>query len=303
MNSSITSTVSSLTNYDIVAPISMIFAMIAVVISLLTLILVSLSKQLHTVTHLLTCNTCIASILYCIVQCNNYIYLLFIIWDTNDQSCRWRGYFEYMSIVAVVYSYLLQAISRFFIIVLSTKYRWLTTIKTHLYLIVLGWIVVIVVPLPALITPNISFRNGFLCWVPRSAMLHVAYTIIVYYLIPIILIIAIYIFIYVRIRYSVTNTAVQGGRRRQNRDLEVLRNIMILFGIYILGPVPVIFYMLTGVEFFYSMGIVSVSLTVTIEKFVSLFLDREIRNTLKKYFCCYTTRVAPMAVNNPNLPQ
>src|SRR5690349_179217 len=99
-------------NYTVVASISMVFALIAVMIASFILILVSLTKQLHTVAHLLMCNTCISSILYCIVQCNNYIYLLFIIWDTDDISCRWRGYFGYMSIVAVIYSYLLQAVSR-----------------------------------------------------------------------------------------------------------------------------------------------------------------------------------------------
>jgi hypothetical protein len=59
--------------------------------------------------------------------------LLFITWDTIDQSCRWRSYFGYLSIVAVIYSYLLQVISRFFFTIFSNKYRWLTSLKIHLY--------------------------------------------------------------------------------------------------------------------------------------------------------------------------
>jgi NADH:ubiquinone oxidoreductase subunit 3 (subunit A) len=135
MNSSTTVAVYSSTNYDIVAPISMTFAILAVIISCFILVAISLTKQLHTVTYLLTCNTCISSILYCVVQCNNYIYLLFITWDNTDQSCRWRGYFGYMSVVAVIYSYLLQAVSRLFFTVSSMKYRWLISLKTYLYLI------------------------------------------------------------------------------------------------------------------------------------------------------------------------
>ena len=295
MNSSTTSSAfHDLTNYPIVAPLSMAFAIIAIGLSLSILILVCFSKPLHTVTHLLISNTCIASITYCVVQCNNYIYLLFIKWDRNDQSCRWRGYFAYLSIVAVIYSYLLQAISRFFIIILSTKFRWLTTIRTHLYLIVIGWILVFIVPLPALVTKDIFFRQGFLCWVPKRSILHVLYTAIAYYFIPIMLIIGIYIFIYIRIR---THAAIQGFRRRQNRDLEVFRNIMILLSIYTVGAMPVILFMLTSIEFFYSMGMVSVTLTVTMEKLISLFLDREIRNVLKKCFCHRGLRIEPMPIN------
>ena len=181
--------------------------------------------------------------------------------------------------------------------VLSIKYRWLTSLKTHLCLVSVGWIIVLIIPLPALVTKDIYFRAGFLCWVPRKAMLHISYTIITYYLIPIVFIVVIYVLIYTRVRYAARNAVAVGNRQRQNRDLEVFRNIMTLFGIYILGSVPTTFYMLTGVEVFYSIGIISVSLTVAVEKFVSIIIDREIRNILKKYFCHGTTQVAPMTVN------
>ncbi len=297
MNSSTTGISDDGTNYNLIGPLSMFFASIAVIIAFIILILVTLTKPLHTVSHLLICNTCISSILYCIAQCNNYVYLLFIPWDTSDMSCRWRGYFSYMSIVAVVYSYLLQAISRLFFAVLSTKYRWLTSFKTHFILILVKWMLVLVIPLPAIVTKDIYFRPDFLCWVPMAKLLHVAYTIIAYYLIPIALIVAIYISIYTRIKRSATQAFTQGPQRKSNRDLEVLRNIMILFSIYILGGVPTIFYMLSGINIFYSIGIVSVSFTVAVEKFFSLLLDREIREVLKKFFCHSTMQVLPMTVN------
>ncbi|UJR17943.1 hypothetical protein I4U23_004842 [Adineta vaga] len=202
-NSSISSA-----NYTIIAPISMAFAFIAIVIAFFILILVSTTKQLHTVSHLLTCNTCLSSILYCTVQCNNYIYLLFIPSNTSDVSCRWRGYFGYTSIVAVIYSYLLQAISRLFFTILSVKYRWITSFEIHFYMIFIGWILVFIIPLPAILTHDIYFREA----------------------------------------------------------------------------VPSTCYMLTGIELFYSIGIISVSFAVMVEKFVSLLIDRDIRNILKKHF-------------------
>ncbi|CAF1666167.1 unnamed protein product, partial [Adineta ricciae] len=215
---------SSSTNYEIVAPISILFAFVAIVIAFFILVLVASTKQLRTACHLLTCNTCLSSILYCIVQCNNYIYLLFIKSNTSDDSCRWRGYFGYISIVAVVYSYLLQAISRLLFTVLAMKYRWMTSFKIHFCLIIIGWFIVFLIPLPALLTDDIKFRSGFLCWVPRQHLLHAIYTILLYYLIPIVLIIAIYVSIYLRVHSHTNNnnTLLQDRPTRKNRDLEVL---------------------------------------------------------------------------------
>ncbi len=297
MSSSTTASSTYYTNYSIIAPLSMALTIISVIICCIILMIIALTKPLHTVTHLLVCNTCISSILYCVVQFNNYIYLLFITWDTSDLSCRWRGYFSYMSITAVVYSYFLQAVSRLFFAVLSTKYRWLTSFKIHYGLIFINWIIVLIVPLPAILTKDIPFHPASLCWVPKTHILHLAYTIFAYYLIPIIAIVAIYILIYRRLRRGGTHAFTQGPQRKSNRDLEVLRNIMILLSIYILGGVPAIFYMVSGIHVFYSIGIVSVTLTVVIEKSVSTVLDREIRKILSKFLCRSTMQVQPVTVN------
>jgi hypothetical protein len=137
------------------------------------------------------------------------------------------------SIVTVVYLCLLQATSRLFFSELSTKYPWLISLKTHLGLILVEWMIALVAPLPAIVTTDIHFPSGFLCWVPKKFMLHVVYTILVYYIIPTVLIVAIYITIYVRIRRGKNNAFTQKTivttKRRQNRDLEVFRNIVILF--------------------------------------------------------------------------
>ncbi len=236
-------------NFKVIAPMAMSFALIAIVISSVILILILLTKKLHTITHLLICNTCVSTIFYCIVQCNNYIYLLFITWDTSDMSCRWRAYFAYMTISAFSYSYLLQAISRLFFSLLSTRYRWLISFKTHVVLILIKWMIVLVLPLPAIITKDIYFRPGLLCWVPMKSFLHVTYTFLAYDLIPIVLVITIYITIYVKIRRSENNACKQQKpSRRQNRDFEVLRNIMILFGIYILCGFPSLLFFFTRIH-------------------------------------------------------
>jgi hypothetical protein len=191
---------SGVASYNVIIPLSLACIMVAVIISCVTLALVILIKRLHTVTHLLICNGSIATIFYCTVHSINYIFLAFIPWEIGDFSCRWRGYFGYMTVVAIVYSFLAQAISRFFVSILSITYRWATSFKTHIILIFIQWIIVILIPLPALLTEDIYYRPLALCWVPPVGYpLHLAYIIIAYCVIPAILIFIIYIYIYLRV--------------------------------------------------------------------------------------------------------
>ncbi|CAF3448549.1 unnamed protein product [Rotaria sp. Silwood1] len=254
-----------LKSYQIIIPVSLVAVLVAFIVACLILTLVIYIKRLHTVTHLLICNTSISSIFYCIVQCVNYVFLLFIRWEINDTSCRWRGFFGYMAVAAVIYSYLIQATS------------------------------LVLIPLPALLTDDIHYRPFTLCWVPKKYTLHVIYTVLAYYLIPAILIFAIYIYIYICMKHPRYRVFIVTARRRSNRDLEVLCNIMILFAIYTLGAIPTILYLLTNIRFLYGMGIVTVSFTVAIEKIVTLILDRDIRNIIKLYLRRSMVQIRPIS--------
>ncbi|UJR08995.1 hypothetical protein I4U23_013245 [Adineta vaga] len=297
MNFSVVLTSSQMIRYYIMIPLSLMCILVAFMIACTILTLIICIKRLHTVTHLLICNGSIALIFYCFVQSINYIYLAFIPWETDDISCRWRGFFGYMTVAAIVYSYFIQAISRFFISILARKYRWLTTFKIHFILIFIHWFIVILVPLPALLTNDIRYRPDALCWVPKEYTLHVAYTAIAYYLIPTIIIFIIYIYIYVRIKRRRHSIFVIQRKIRSHRDLEVLYNIMILFSIYIFGALPIILFMLTKIDLFYSIGIISVSLALAIEKGATLIIDRDIRNIIKIYFQQTLIKVQPSTRN------
>jgi len=269
-------------------------AIIAVVVSIAILIIIWRTKpNLHTFRHLLVCNTCCASIFYCTIQTINYAFLIFLPWITSDVACRWRGYLAYISIAGVEYSFLIQAISRLFISLFSRKYKWLITFKVHYILIGVQWLIVIILPLPAILTDDIYFRANSLCWVPYKRLLHVIYTYVAYYLIPSLSICVIYLFIYFRVRKLANGTetlvrAVQKGKR----DLELLRNILILLVIYLLGGLPTLFFLFTSLRTIYLIGIVTITLVVTIEKICCVFLDRELRKVVQMLIM-KTARVEP----------
>ncbi|UJR25664.1 hypothetical protein I4U23_007015 [Adineta vaga] len=296
MSVNLTSLESSIviTDYYTVCSLSAIASIIVILISLFTLVLVWRTKlRLHTVRHLLMCNTSIASILYCIVQSVNYTFLIFLRSQTSDQTCRWRGYFAYLSISAISYSYLIQAISRFFTSVLSHRYRWLTTFKTHYILILVQWLIVIIIPLPAILTKDIYYRPTSLCWVPLKHLIHVIYSFFAYYIFPTLSICMIYVFIYYRVK-RVTNRPCISVRpnNREKRDLELLRNILILLFVYSIGGTPSILFLITANKPIYLLSIVSMSLTVAVEKIFTTILDRDIRQVIIKLLSS-TTRVKP----------
>ncbi|CAF3568309.1 unnamed protein product, partial [Rotaria socialis] len=272
------SAVSDMKEYYIGCSLSASFGLLSVMISMMIMIIVRCSKRrLHTVRHLLMCNTCSASVIYCIVQTINYIFLIFIPWETSNVLCQWRGYFSYMSVSAVTYSYLMQAVSRLFFSKFSTKYPWLLTFKTHYYLILIHWIIVFIIPLPSVIAKDIYFRPGLLCWVPLQATIHVGYTVFAYYFVPIFSIIVIYIYIYKRIKKASKRAEMVLNTTNDKRDLEVFRNIVIVLAIYITGGIPTLIFIIFEISLFYLVGIVTFTLAVSIEKICTIALDRELR--------------------------
>ena len=269
------------------------FGVLAIISSLMIMILIRLSKpRLHTVRHLLICNTCLASILYCVIQLNNYLFLIFETWDTTDIGCRWRSYFSYMSIAANVYSYLAQALSRYFFAILPIRYHSLTTFKAHYILIFIHWTIMIILPLPAIVTEDIFYQAGNLCWVPLRKTLHIFYTVFAYFLIAIIFIVIIYFTIYRQVKRARLHATTILNLTKDKRDLDVLRNVLILLGIYISGGIPTILFMMTRIEALYYVGIVTITLSVAIEKICTVLLDRDLRQTVRTLLAT-TNRIMP----------
>ncbi|CAF0885409.1 unnamed protein product [Rotaria sordida] len=271
-------------DYSIVCSLSAACALSAGAISITILILIQRIKpRLHTVRHLLMCNTCIASILYCIVQIYNYIFLLFFPSVTSDIYCQWRAYFAYFTISTVTYSFLIQAISRLFISVFSIKYKCLITFKTHYFLIIIQWFTVIIIPLPAIITKDIYYRTNQLCWVPITNIIHTTYAYITYYTIPTLSVCMIYIFIYYRVKQAKKEArSLLRLIHGEKRDLELLRNIVILMSIYLISGIPLVLFLFSSNRILYLIGLVTLSLAVAVEKVCTILLDHELRQVIRK---------------------
>jgi hypothetical protein len=294
----------TISTYIVVAVCSL-FIIISTLICLTIIILTFITPILHSPTNLLVSNTCLCTLIFSIISIIN-TFFFYIESTSSDWSCRIRGYLNYLSMYLVVYSYVIQAISRLFWTVLY-KYRYLLTIKCHLYLIVFQIFLSFLFPLSTLINKNIIFRPFKLCLVPIQYRIHSLYLLTIGYIIPIISIIMLYVIIY----YRAANSSSNIGRsiHTRKRDIKLARNILILFSIFLFGGVPVTLYIILSGEMkslptgFYLFCVATPSIAVTIEKIATLMLNKEIRKTVKRRWivCCSCCGLFPTHVQ-PILP-
>ncbi|CAF1182309.1 unnamed protein product [Adineta ricciae] len=285
-----TNVIATIEDYYLVALLSSVFGVCGIIISTYIMILIDRAKsRLRTVHRLLVNNTCFASIFYSVITMINYIVFIFAQWETSNIGCKWRAYLAYVGIAGVLHSYMIQAISCICSCVFSTTHRWLTTTKTHYCLIAVQWLIVLVITLSTLITDDVQYRPQKLCFIPIKKTLHAICAIFAYYIIPLATTIVIYVFIFCRMKKTIK---INSTYQRVKRDLEALRNIIFLIGIYITSGLPSIIYFFSPSKYLYLINLATQSLAVTLATSATLLLDREICRLIRTSLC-RTTLVVP----------
>jgi hypothetical protein len=100
-------------------------------------------RQCRSIVNLLTCNSCVALLFYVITLCVQAPSIIqsiyFDIHNTNSFFCKICACLATFGTAVLAYSYLVQAISRFFITILY-KHKILLTFRTNWILIATSWI-------------------------------------------------------------------------------------------------------------------------------------------------------------------
>ena len=277
-------------------------AFISIFLSIFIVTMIVCVKALHHPANLLVCNTCLASILYVIITSLNIsCYYLQIV--LSDWSCRIQAYLIYTCLTIVAYSYLIQGISRLFFTVLS-RYRNMLGYRSHAGLIVAQMLVSLLIPLPSLITTDVVYRPLSMCFIPVKYTIHVAYSFASSYFVPLFTLVFVYRLIYRRVKLS--SQLVQNTVRSTKRDLELARNILILFMIFLLAGFPSLIYIavssITGLDLlgFYTFILGSTVMAIAIEKTSLLLLNKDIRRETTKRFlpACLRGRTAVRPFNS-----
>jgi hypothetical protein len=103
----------------------MVDAILAIIVALIFLIIIALDKTCHTVPMMLITNSCLAELIFAsillwmaVVTTQNDLEQI----EYEDPLCIFRSYLEYVGYALQNYSYFLQAIYRYIIVVHPTYF-------------------------------------------------------------------------------------------------------------------------------------------------------------------------------------
>ncbi|CAF1300211.1 unnamed protein product [Adineta steineri] len=182
-----------------------------------------------------------------------------------------------------MFSYLIQAISRYFITVLH-KHRQLLTYRTNIIMIILNWTFPVIIACSFLISP-IGFQyesESHFCTL-TSKVFHTSFTLMaVAFVIPVNTIIMLYVLI---LRHTTHTNRVQPStitKKNNKRNLKVYRNILMLLGIVLIGGTPYLLCILIN-KFsatpwpLYSMAVLFITLASIVESITIFVTNKDVK--------------------------
>ena len=251
-------------------------------------------RKCRSVLNLFIINSCIAFLLLMFAYAIQTPYLFFNdeqqIYTPHSIFCRIRAFLFLFACVAKVCTYLIQAISRFFVTVLY-KHRTLQTYRTNGIIILIGWLFSAILSSSMFISPN-SFQfeaESRLCFL-TSKVFPTSFTLmLIAFVIPVNIIIVLYGII---LRHTTRANRVQPSNqtiRNNKRDVKVFQNILFLLAIVILGGTPFLLSILINQiadtpRPFYLISILCIGLSCAVEIVAIFFMNKEVKTIVYTKF-------------------
>ncbi|CAF1594022.1 unnamed protein product, partial [Adineta steineri] len=246
MNSSIINIESWFIPIDIIITT---FTTIAIGLTILCLCLILFDKTCHTIHMLLVANSCLTAFLFGCAMLSSFIIML--INDLKqiyypDSYCIFQAYISYATCAAFNYSFVLQALYRFILIMYPRILFWQKR-QIQMLCICKSWILGFVCPIMFLFNNGIVYNyDNQVCQLPLRFSFSVIYISFTVYGIPVTLIIFIYFKLLRYVQETSKNVASINVLSRARRELKMIRKIVILISILIgVGFVYAIFIIMS----------------------------------------------------------
>ncbi len=276
-----------------------IFFVLSVLISFLLsffiIISIIFTKTFLSPINILIYNTCITTFFYLIMSILKIsaFYNGFVL---SDSWCQIQAYLSYVCLDLMMYSYVIQAISRLFFTIFY-QYKYLLNYKCHLILIICQIFLSFLIPLPSIITEDIQFLPLKMCVIPMRNLFEILYLHTLSYFTPFIVVASIYIVILRRGIQSSLKFHRSGHQIR--RDVELLRTILIVFTIFIFSALPNMVYIALSIQnlstsnIFYIFAAAASPISTAFEKLSVIILNKNIRKVIKNRWrkLCYILRL------------
>lgn len=228
---------------------SLIF--VAIFLYLLIFLMVYRSRrELKDISLLLTCNTCLAALLTCLtvaVMISSNLFTGFLLVDMK--FCFGWGLFYDIFECSIYHSYCLQAFYRLCRVVFYKK-KFLLSYNLYLILIFVqwSWIFVLLIP-PVFVNWYARLPTENYCLVPYTYIVAEVYHILVLYLVPLLCIGVTYFSItsFMRRTNRASTLVIAAVQRQRNqRDLTVIKRIIMLVSILVTLRFPTIIFLIHG---------------------------------------------------------
>ncbi|CAF2529296.1 unnamed protein product [Rotaria sp. Silwood2] len=221
--------------------LNMICSTFSIILALIFLFVIILDKLYHKIPMLLVGNSCVAEFLLglylfgiTIFTFHHDLKLIYF----YDSFCFLLSYVGYISIGVQNYSYLLQAIYRYILIVYPSRlfYR---SVQFQTFLISLTWICCIIYPIPLVFTGQIKYLvDDQICQMPIELSFLTIFNAFYIYLFPMLSIILIYLKM-VRYVHEMSKHVTPVNRLlHAQRELRMIRRINSLVFILIALGIP-----------------------------------------------------------------
>jgi hypothetical protein len=264
------------TIFIILTLITIIFALIIIVV-----IIYKWKNQSRSIINLLTCNSC-ATLLYHSIASIIQIPFLFTTRRTTTTPCKIYAFIYFSSCATIAYSYLIQAISRYFITILY-KHKTLLTFRTCWILISINWMISGMLAAFMFISP-LAYQHeseSRMCLLTSKVFTSSFIGVIIAFCIPLTII----SLLYTLILHHTTRNRINSNiftKLRLKRNLKVFRNILLFTFILTIGGTPyficVIVNHITKIPWpLYSLAILFISLSCTLESLALFYTNTQVK--------------------------
>ena len=226
-----------------------IFTAFATVSALIFLSIIIVDKTCHSVSMALVANSCLAELVF---GSDMLAMALFTLQNDlkqihyQDSLCISRGFLGYIVTILQNYSYLLQAIYRYFIVVYPAR-LFCQSIRFQMFLVCSIWILGFLCPILYVLTDVIKYNaDNQICQMPLGLSFFNIYNAFCVYLIPISLTVLIYFKLVRYVKKTSKNVTSIYTLARAQRELKMVRHIVILLsGVATIGFPYAIFIFLS----------------------------------------------------------
>ncbi len=220
-----------------------------ITITIIYLCIIIFNKTCHTVRMMLFANTCLTGL---VCSVTFIAFTAFTLYNDirqiqyQDSMCVFRGYLSYASPALHTYSYVSSAFYQYMLIVHPSRLFWQTA-RTHLLLIIFGWILAFSFPIPLLLTGEIIYNvDNQICEVPLRLSFPAFYLPLFVFTIPMTLVMLIYFKLVRYVKEMGKDLTSAVTLLRAQRNLIMVRRIVILLHILLIAGCPMtLFFILS----------------------------------------------------------